>query len=354
MRSIPKYKEAVKISGTIFPGGGDKALLESNLSTLPAHRGELYRSSREVLSPYSDGANAINSPANDVSFSTPVDSNTLDVSSGSFPASVGLSDLRGTNCDTLDMTRILSEFRKYKHKLVHTPGVILHIRNKSDKSEAIYKSNPRSKCRYFPEGRATMQRNIRERLGREQKSGVFLSLTVAASDWDMMDAWSIMWRRFKGFRDALNRYRKTNMNAEHSFQYLAALEPCESGYPHMHVFCPGLRWLIKKEDLHKMDEWWKMGSVRTEKERREESACSYVLKYISKLEGWSEPNMALLWYYKLRLYNLSHRFYNTASEPEWEKVAQYTNTEEIRKGLGISHSAVDEIVNSTQNFIYIR
>lgn len=354
MRSIPKYKEAVKISGTIVPGGGDKALLESNLSTLPAHRGELYRSSREVLSPCSDGANAINSPANDISFSTLVDSNTLDVSSGSFPASVGLSDLRGTNCDTLDMTGILSKFRKYKDRIAHTPGIILHIQNKFDKSEAIYKSNPRSKCRYFPEGRVTMQRNIRERLKRKQEPGVFLSLTVSTSDYDVMEAWNVMWRRFKGFRDALNMYRKRNMNAKHSFQYLAALEPCKSGYPHMHVFCPGLKWLIKKQDLYRMDEWWKMGFVKTEKERREESACSYVLKYISKLEGWSEPNMALLWYYKLRLYNLSHRFYNKTSESEWEKVAQYTNTKEVSKGLGISLKSANEIVNSTQNFIYIR
>ena len=105
-----------------------------------------------------------------------------------------------------------------------------------------------------------MQRKIRERLWQEQKTGVFLSLTVAASDWDMMEAWSVMWQRFSGFRKALNMYRKRNMNAEHSTLYLAVLEPCESGYPHMHVFYPGLRWLIKKQDLHKMDEWWKIGA----------------------------------------------------------------------------------------------
>ena len=273
------------------------------------------------------------------------------------PASVGLSDLKGTNYDKDAMTGILSEFRKYKHKLSHTPGVILHIRNKSDRSEAIYKSNPRSKCRYFPEGRVTMQRKIRERLGHEQyDDSVFLTITVAASDWDIMDAWKVMWKRFQRFRDALNVYRKRNMGAEHSTWYLAALEPCESGYPHMHVFCPGLRWLIKKEDLHKMDEWWKMGAVRTEKERREESACSYVLKYVSKLEGWSEPNMALLWHYKLRLYNISHRkkFYNTAPESEWEKIAQYTNIPELSKGLKISTTVANEIVDSEQRFIYIK
>ena len=103
-----------------------------------------------------------------------------------------------------------------------------------------------------------------------------------------------------------------------------------------------------------MDEWWKMGAVRTEKEHREESACSYVLKYISKLEGWSEPNMALLWHYKLRLYNLSHRFYNKTPEPEWEKIARYTDAKEIGRGLKISTTAANKIIDSEQNFIYVK
>jgi len=59
--SIPESVKLVK-NGTLLPGGQDRAMLESNLSGLPAHRGELYRFSRTPgISPYPDGANAINS-----------------------------------------------------------------------------------------------------------------------------------------------------------------------------------------------------------------------------------------------------------------------------------------------------
>ena len=65
--------------------------------------------------------------------------------------------------------------------------------------------------------------------------------------------------------------------------------------------------------------------------------------------------MALLWYYKLRLYNLSHRFYGKkALESEWEKIARYTDVAEIKRGLKISTTAANEIIDSEQNFIYVK
>jgi len=265
----------------------------------------------------------------------------------------GLVDPTVVNCDSFSTQEIMARFAWHKDKLAHTPCIFLHLRNKKDQSEAIYKSNSKSHSRYFPEGRANIQESIRQRLGSEVQAGVFLTLTVAASDWDITEAWGVMWRRFRRFRDSLNQYRKWHMNAGHSLLYLAALEPHESDYPHMHVFYPGLRWIIKKKDLHKIDDWWGMGSARTEKEHREESAQSYVLKYISKLEGWSEPAMAMLWWHRLRLYNLSHRFYKQAPDPEWEVIGRYNTPEEMGKYLKLSSGDVDKILDTWRNLVPI-
>lgn len=333
MKSISQIESEIKING-VSPGGGDRATLESDLSTLPAPSGEA------PFFVYPDGVNAINSP----SFSS--------------SPSGGLVDHTIVNCDTVapggsTLPVIIEKFSEHRYKLEHTPCIFLHLRNKKDQSEAIYKFNPKLHSRYFPEGRANIQESIRQRLGNEVQPGVFLSLTVAASDWDIVEAWGVMWKRFKGFRDALNIYRKRHMNAKHSLLYLAAQEPHESDYPHMHAFYPGLRWLIKNEDLHKMDEWWGMGSVRTEKEHREESAQSYVLKYISKLEGWSEPAMAMLWYHRLRLYNLSHRFYMQAPDPEWEYIGRYNTPEEMGKYLKLSAGDIDKIIDTWRNLVLV-
>ncbi len=353
MRSILQSGTEVKeFEGVLPPGGEDRSILERKPS---APSGPSGGSAPILPVPNLDGLNALNSPATDAISTKPADSVDSGASLGSFPALVGLSDLKGVNRHKQDpMSEILSEFRKYKYKLAHTPCVLLHLRNRTDNSEVIYKANSRSQSRYFPEGRAAIQRNIRDRLAQSRQPGVFLTLTVAASDWDIMESWAVMWQHFGACRRALTMHRKRTMNAKHSALYLAALEPHQSGYPHMHVFYPGLKWLVKKADLHKMDDWWKMGSVRTEKERREESACSYVLKYVSKLDGWSESSQALLWAYRLRLYNLSHRFYKSAPGPEWEKIGQYSDVGQMRKGLKVSATAADAIIDSDENFIYVK
>jgi hypothetical protein len=123
------------------------------------------------------------------------------------------------------------------------------------------------------------------------------------------------------------------MNASGGIRYLAANEPHESGFPHLHVYCPGLRWLVKRDDLHKMDEWWGLGSVRTEKELRHDTARDYILKYISKLDGWNEASMAMLWHFKTRIYNLSHRYYLAKPESEWETLGRYMEAEGLAHGL---------------------
>jgi len=129
-----------------------------------------------------------------------------------------------------------------------------------------------------------------------------------------------IWENFKLWCDAINVYRKRNMGSKKNLRYVAVLEQHESGYPHLNVFFPGLRLLIKKNDFHKITEWWKMGGpngVEVEWERKPQSACSYVLKYISKMEGWSNECFAILWHYRIRLWNMSHCWYNEKKDSGW-------------------------------------
>jgi hypothetical protein len=66
-----------------------------------------------------------------------------------------------------------------------------------------------------------------------------------------------------------------------------------------------------------------MGNVETEKERKPQSACSYILKYISKMEGWDWETFAILWHYRIRIWNMSHCFYEQKADSGWKKIALY-------------------------------
>jgi hypothetical protein len=126
-----------------------------------------------------------------------------------------------------------------------------------------------------------------------------------------------MWPEFNRFKTCLNNYRKRHMNASHGIRYLATLEPHKSHFPHLHAYCPELRWLVKEPDLGNMDRWWGMGSAKTEKELRRDCASNYITKYISKMDGWSEVSLAMIWRYRIRIYNLSHQYRNSKVEGDW-------------------------------------
>jgi hypothetical protein len=179
-----------------------------------------------------------------------------------------------------------------------------------------------------------------------------MTCTVDTKRYDMVQAWEIAWSQFKRLMDALNKYRQRNGIATGSLKRIAVLEQTKRGYPHIHVFFPGLNYLI--DDLPKLDEWWGMGSVNTERTRRPQSAKGYVLKYVGKMSGWSETCMAILWYFHIRVYNLSHRCYVAKKAAEWTLKAIYGTIQEMADGLGIKLDDVDAILESDSKFIPIR
>ena len=302
-----------------------------------------------------DGFNAINLPTTVLSPKT-ADISSLDVADRSFPPT-GVLDRVYVNCDTPEIIGIVDAYREHCSKLEHTPYTFLHLRRKEDGSTALYRVNACSCSRYYQQGRTQMIKNIHQRLNGKQERGVWFTLTVAAKEYKLADAWPCMWPEFKRFRDALNVYRKRHMGARHAILYLAALEPHKSDYPHLHVYCPGLRWLIKKSDFGNLVNWWRMGNVDTEKELRRDSARSYILKYISKMDGWSELSMAMVWHFKIRIYNLSHQYYSGESQSEWELLGRYKDAESLSEGLGIGFRAAEELIENwaaiDDNLVYL-
>lgn len=278
----------------------------------------------------------------------------------SFP--LGLSSIR-TNCDNpviTDTGQILSQFYEYKYKLISTPCTILHLGNKSDDSEAIFRVLRTAGSRYFDEGRRRIQKKLYRRLSGTSEKGILMTCTVDTKKYDQLEAWQAIWGQFKKLRDALNQYRMRNGIAAYRLRYIAVLEQTQQGYPHLHVFFPGLRFLI--DDLSKLDGWFEMGgpgSVDVEVSKRAHSARGYVLKYIGKMSGWSDLCMAILWKYGIRLYNMSHNeFYLAKEAAEWIVKAVYSTLKEMVAGLreefGLNRVDVLGILEADTRFIYIR
>jgi hypothetical protein len=241
----------------------------------------------------------------------------------SFTVPTGLDGLDSTNCDRVDFTAICKDFDNYLKGIEESKKLFAHLKNEGQGLEALVVIDRVSGSRYFPEGRAKIRRKILKRIKKQKEKGIYLVFTVDTKEYDLIEAWNQVWENFKLWRDAINAYRKRHMNARWSLHYVAVLEMCESGYPHLNVFFPGLRVLIKKNDFNKVDDWWKMGNVQVEKEWKPQSACSYILKYISKMEGWTNEIFAILWHYGIRLWNMSHCMYNELEATGWVLVDIY-------------------------------
>jgi hypothetical protein len=130
-------------------------------------------------------------------------------------------------------------------------------------------------------------------------------------------AWETIWPNYADFRRDLEKYLKQH-GWKHNPRYIAVLEQHKSGYPHLHIVYPGLRYLAPKEVINKC---WQMGATHVKGSRRGGpgvmvSALGYVCKYISKLSGWTEEGLAHLWHSRARLYNISPKLYAIPKEPK--------------------------------------
>lgn len=193
---------------------------------------------------------------------------------------------------------ILRLFRDYKKGLEERHIVLRH---KTEKWLYVFSGDDHS--RYFPQGRARMRRKIRRALDTVVR-GVFLTLTYDPKRITCEEAWWRVGQHVCRFLDALNKAR-SRRGARRRLAYFLVLEAHASGYPHIHIVFPGLRWLGEKERVEAL---WGRGMTRVQG-FRSANIGRYVSKYLGKVSGWPEISQAYSWLHRTRWYHCSRDFY---------------------------------------------
>jgi hypothetical protein len=191
---------------------------------------------------------------------------------------------------------------------------------------------PCESSRYFHGGRKKAKRNLRKRFGRNYTApGVFLTLTYNPELCGRWEAWGRLPADLK--RLLHNITMRYNRAGRKSPRYLWVIEEQkQTGYPHVHIFYPRLKWLLKKKDVQLL---WNMGHTRVEYADNVHLG-GYVCKYITKMGGWSDEALAFIWKNKMRMYGYS-RCYNLANKPkrqlEWRLSYNTMNRAVMNKAI---------------------
>jgi len=174
--------------------------------------------------------------------------------------------------------------------------------------------------------------NLRKRFGKNFTApGVFLTLTYNPELCSRWEAWGRLPADLK--RLLHNITMRYNRDGRKSPRYIWVIEEQkQTGYPHIHIFYPRLKWLLSKEDVSLL---WKMGRARIEYADSVHLG-GYVCKYITKMGGWSDEALAFIWKNKIRMYGYS-RCYNLANQPikhkEWDYSYNTMNRVVMRKAI---------------------
>lgn len=163
--------------------------------------------------------------------------------------------------------------------------------------------------RYTEKGIERIKRKLHERLSAYPATfGTMLTLTIAGihegqkkyEGTEQLEAWETINKRGRDFTDQLNKWRKRH-NLPKVRAYVKVLE-IQKGrqYPHLHLYCPGLKWLAHFDVIQKL---WPWGETRVE-HTDSTSPANYVTKYLSKVEGRDFMNI-MLFGFNLRLFSNS-------------------------------------------------
>lgn len=217
--------------------------------------------------------------------------------------------------DTLNVSQdqkreiIINDFIKYKERIQNTCTII----TLDDKSVNYIEAT--SKSRYFIGGRIKMQRNIKKRLGaRWYSPGVLLTLTYDPKKITKFEAWEKISQHKKTLLHAL--YIRNIRNHSKGLKYLWAVENQPgTGYPHIHVFFPGLNYLMPSGELKNIWSWGRVNVIHKDNI----NCASYLCKYLAKLEDWDIESQAEIWANKTRVYGYSVIY--RLPRPDIEKIA---------------------------------
>jgi hypothetical protein len=227
--------------------------------------------------------------------------------------------------------RALWDFLLYKRRIGRTHVIL----NKKDEP-AVLRIMPTScRSRYFDDGRLYMSRKIRRRLGKYVKvSGLMETLTYDIKRIGKREAWAGFGKDTRRFLNAVNQYRKRR--GWRRLHYLWVVEvQSGTGYPHVHIFFPNLRWLAPLKIINGN---WRQGRSNIESPKKIRVNCAaYISKYLRKMRGWSDLHLALLWSGKCRMYGFSRGFSPKIEkrESEWQRwqIVETEHPEQVEKVL---------------------
>jgi len=227
--------------------------------------------------------------------------------------------------------RTLWNFEVYKGRI----GRINVVLNRRDEPSVLKIMPTSCKSRYFEDGRLYMSRKIRRRLGKYEKvPGLMETLTFDKKIIGKREAWASFGKDTRRFINAVNQYRKRR--GWRRLHYLWVVEVQRgTGYPHVHIFFPNLRWLAPLKIINGN---WRQGRANVESPKKIKVNCAaYISKYLSKMRGWLDLHLALLWSGKCRMYGFSRGFPAKIEkkESEWQRwqIIETEHPEQLEKGL---------------------
>ena len=257
------------------------------------------------------------------------------IPSGLVPYTVKVSQ----GCKGFDEVVAVREFREYRAELAEKVVMMRHV--EMPQSWLLVRRCDSS--RYFDRGRWKAKKNIRRRFGKYYSApGTLFTATYDPKIYSRWEAWERVnkdWSRFK--HDVEIRYRRVGRKPPMCIRVIE--EQKKTGYPHIHVFYPNLKYLLKKELLQ---QYWSFGRARVEYAGNV-NVGRYVCKYVTKMGGWSEEALAFMWKRKRRMYSYSRCYTLPVEEKlpgEWAYLFSSTKSR-INNHIDVILASCQTIIN---------
>ncbi|MFC2063075.1 hypothetical protein ACFLS8_03945 [Chloroflexota bacterium] len=208
-------------------------------------------------------------------------------------------------------------FMDYKVRV----GMTNIILNRKDDPSVMKIIQSKWKSRYFNEGRRSISSKIKRRIGKYYHvPGLMETLTYDPKKISKMDAWANYGKDVRRFINAVNQYRYRRGWRRTHYLWVVEVQK-ETGYPHVHIFFPKLKWLAP---LNIINGNWTKGRANIGAPKRINVNCAgYICKYLRKMEGWDDLHLAMLWSGHCRMYSFSRGFFASLDKktPEWNRWA---------------------------------
>lgn len=222
--------------------------------------------------------------------------------------------------------------------------------NKKNDPSVLKVMSNKDRCRYFEEGRSYISWKIKKRLGKyERVPGLMETLTYDPNKIKKMEAWACYGHDTRRFLNSINEYRRRRGWRRLHYLWVVEVQK-ETGYPHVHIFFPKLKWLAPIEVLSSN---WCEGRANIESPKKIKVNCAaYISKYLRKANSWTDLHLAMLWSGGSRMYGFSRGFSikEKKKESDWQvwHIVENKNHEQLEKSLEEGGFKIERVLRGTK------